>query len=138
MNYEINSLIHKLIDSLQDDIISTSYEITEEIKTREDAFDSIDPLLMILEENPDVDFGSPGPIVHFVERYYKNGYEEKLIDSLLRRPTNHTLWMLNRILNGSGKDLKKEYLNVLDVIIEKFSNDKEIVETANNYRSLHE
>jgi hypothetical protein len=27
-------------------------------------------------------FGKPGPLVHFVEMFYKKGYEEKLAESI--------------------------------------------------------
>lgn len=138
MNNEIISLINRLIDALHEDIIGTSYDVTEELERREDGYDAIEPLLKLLEDNPDVDFGSPGPIVHFVERYYKKGYEEKLIVSLNRKPTNHTLWMLNRIINGFENELKQQYLNILNDIIERFSEDKKIDEQAKYFRSLHE
>ncbi|WP_084225642.1 hypothetical protein [Paenibacillus pectinilyticus] len=138
MNNEIISFINRLIDALHEDIIGTAYDVTEELERREDGYDAIEPLLKLLEDNPDVDFGSPGPIVHFVEKYYKKGYEEKLIVSLYRRPTNHTLWMLNRIINGSENELKQQYLNVLKDIIERFSEDKKIDEQARYFRSLHE
>ena len=30
-----------------------------------------------MELNPGLDFGTPGPLVHFVEQFYGNGYEQK-------------------------------------------------------------
>ncbi|WP_202556024.1 hypothetical protein [Paenibacillus silvestris] len=138
MNNEVISLINRLKNALHEDIIEKSYYVTEKLEMRKDGFDAIEPLLKLLEDNPDVDFGSPGPIVHFVEKYYKKGYEEKLIASLYRNPTNHTLWMLNRIINGSENEQKQQYLNVLNHIIERCSEDKKIDEQAKYYRSLHD
>lgn len=67
-----------------------------------DAFNAIDPILYFMERNPNIDYGSPGPLVHFVEKFYRKGYEQKLIESVQRMPTPHTLWMLNRIINGES------------------------------------
>lgn len=51
--------------------------------------EAVTPLLELMERHPMDDFGMPGAIVHFVERFYKNGYEELLIESVKRRPTMH-------------------------------------------------
>src|SRR5690242_2618518 len=63
--------------------------------------ETVEPILRFLESNPDLDVGSPGPLVHFVERFYGHGYESTLIASVERRPTPHTVWMLNRVINGT-------------------------------------
>lgn len=82
--------------------------------------EAVEPLLQLMERHPLDDFGMPGAIVHFVERFYKNGYEELLTASIRRRPAMHTVWMLNRIINGSESPeeyiaLMKEILNRTDV-----------------------
>ena len=64
-------------------------------------------ILQFMEEHPSVDFGTPGPLVHFVERFFGKGYEEELLASISRHPTAHTAWMLNRIINGTRNDLKR-------------------------------
>jgi hypothetical protein len=74
-------------------------------------------ILMLIERNSDIDFGSSGPLVHLVERFYGSGYEEKLVESLDRFPTSHTVWMLNRIVNGCEGEQKKYYLNVLKNVL---------------------
>ena len=50
-----------------------------------------------MEDFPEADFGQPGPLTHFVEGFYKSGYEELLYQSIKRKPTLHTIWMVNRI-----------------------------------------
>lgn len=70
-------------------------------------------LFSILENNPDEDFGIPGEIVHFLEKFYKNGYEEKLVESLNRKPTSHTVWMLNRIINDTENESYKIYQQIM-------------------------
>ena len=43
----------------------------------------------------------PGALVHFSEKFHHHGYEEKLLESISRRPVSHTIWMLNRLINGT-------------------------------------
>jgi len=65
----------------------------------------IEPVLQFMEQHLDIDFGIPGPLVHFMERSWRKDevgrdhYEELLIASIQRKPTPYTIWMVNRILN---------------------------------------
>jgi hypothetical protein len=61
----------------------------------------VDPILRFMESHPFHDYGSPGPLVHFMELFYGSGYDEKLVQSVRRKPTLHTVWMLNRLINGA-------------------------------------
>ncbi len=40
--------------------------------------------------------------LNYMERFYRHGYEELLMKSIERRPTIHTLFMMNRLINGGG------------------------------------
>lgn len=51
----------------------------------------------------------PGEIVHTLETYYKKGLKQELLMSLERKPTFYTVWMLNRILNGTSDFKEQEY-----------------------------
>jgi hypothetical protein len=138
MEKELNELICKLEKSISnDDFIDITYDIVEEIEEREDAFEAIKYILMLMERNPNIDFGRPGPLVHFVEKFYKNGYEEELVESLKRCPTKHTVWMLNRIINGCQGDRKIYFINVLESVIAFPNLDNEVVSLANHFKSLH-
>jgi hypothetical protein len=101
-----------------------------------DALNPTDPttipvLLRFMEEHPDLDFGAPGPLVHFLERFYRRGYEVELLASLARHPTSHTLWMLNRIINGTADpDQRAQLLDVLRSSAEHPSANKTVRETA--------
>ncbi|MEP6722197.1 MAG: hypothetical protein ABJA77_12160 [Variovorax sp.] len=55
-------------------------------------FAAVAPVLRFMETHDEWDFGTPGPFVHFVERFYGQGYESELIASVERKPTVHTLW----------------------------------------------
>ncbi|MBX4259991.1 hypothetical protein KTC96_08515 [Clostridium estertheticum] len=138
MEKELKELVNKLEKSItNDEFIDISYDVVEEIGEREDAFEAIQPILMLVEKNPNVDFGKPGPLVHFVEKFYKNGYEEKLVESLKRFPTKHTVWMLNRIINGSQGDSKEYFINLLEDVMVYPNIDNEVVLLAKHFRELH-
>lgn len=61
----------------------------------------IDDVLSFMESHQDVEYGAPGPLVHFVESFFGRGYEDKLVLSVSRKPTQMTVWMLNRVINGA-------------------------------------
>lgn len=54
-----------------------------------------------MEANAALDYGVPGALVHLVEELADAPYEAELLASIARRPTSHTLWMLNRVINGT-------------------------------------
>jgi len=100
--------------------------------------DVIDKILMLFENNPEFDFGSPGSLTHYLERFYKKGYEKKLISSIQRRPTGHTLWMLNRIINSASTQEKKEYLLVIKNIYSDNRLEQTLRDRALKFYQLHE
>lgn len=93
--------------------------------------EAVTPLLELMERHPMDDFGMPGAIVHFVERFNKNGYEELLIESVKRRPTMHTVWMLNRVMNGSEN--KNDYLEIMKEITERSDIEEAIKNSASEF-----
>lgn len=93
--------------------------------------EAVTPLLELMERHPMDDFGMPGAIVHFVERFYKNGYEELLIESVKRRPTMHTVWMLNRVMNGSEN--KNDYLEIMKEVTERSDVEEAIKNSASEF-----
>ena len=133
----LNSIIQKMEAGMQDreDFETVMMDCMEEIEENYNQLDSVQPLLRLMERHPLTDFGSPGPIVHFVERFYKKGYEEELLLSLKRMPTLHTVWMLNRLINGT--DQAEVYLELLKEISENASYNKEIREEAVHFLSIH-
>ena len=84
-----------------DDFASSATELIETWSTADVDVESVEPILRFMEEHPTLDYGMPGPLVHFIEEFYLKGYEEKLIESVSRKPTMMTVWMLNRVLNGT-------------------------------------
>lgn len=79
---------------IEDDLIDAINQYPE-------PFELVEPILEIIATNPLVDFGMPGDLVHFVEQFYKHGYEELLISSVRKNPTPHNIWMVHRCYNGN-------------------------------------
>jgi hypothetical protein len=95
------------------DFESSSAELTEAWSAAGVGIESVQPILRFMEEHPELDYGSPGPLVHFVEEVYLKGYkwyEEELIQSMNRRPTIMSVWMLNRVLNGTEEPTRRRVL----------------------------
>jgi hypothetical protein len=75
---------------------------------------AVDPILKFMETHPAIDYGSPGALVHFIERFWMKGYEERLVASLNRRPTEHTTWLLNRVINGvKDSQVRDGYITIM-------------------------
>lgn len=112
----------EIIDTIDDSNINDLDLLCEDIiELNNEGWDTailMDPLFRILEKNSDFDFGMPGQIVHTLEKHYKKGLEEELFKSLNRKPTFYTLWMLNRIINGTSDTKEKEsYMEMLKSIL---------------------
>ena len=104
-------MIEELIRELEAQIDSDDYEEVQEnclaqIQAEGLGLSAVEPLLLFMERHPLSDFGMPGAIVHYAEQFCKKGYEDLLAVSVARRPTLHTVWMLNRVKNA-GEDAGK-------------------------------
>jgi hypothetical protein len=108
--------IHKNV--LTPDFIEKCEDYAESLKRVADTKKSIAEILKIFETYPAVDFGNPGPLTHFIETHYKNGYETQLHVSLKRKPTPHTVWLLNRILNDSTHPNHDKFYSLMKNIAE--------------------
>lgn len=94
---------------MDDDLIDAINEYPE-------PFELVEPILEIIGTNPTVDFGMPGDLVHFVELFYKHGYEELLVSSVRKNPTAHNIWMVHRCfndVNNPKRDIFVELMNDL-------------------------
>ena len=93
-----NKILEVLTENIKKEDFEAIYEILNIIK-EEDSMLYIEWILHFMEENPKIDYGMPGPLVHFMEKKYKKGYEKLLLESIKRKPTEHTVWMLNEKSN---------------------------------------
>ena len=97
---------------LKEDFYETN-EVLEKIKQESNAFEYLPFIFSVMEENPELDYGMPGPIVHFMESYYGKGYEGMLLRSVQNIPTSHTVWMLNRVINDPKLCNREIYIEML-------------------------
>lgn len=115
-----------------------SEQLTDSWKAAGLGPDTVAPILRFMERHPDWDFGMPGDFVRYVERFYKQGYEDELVESLRRRPTRHTVWMLNRIINGEKDATRKlSYLKVLSDLAADFRHGASVTDLASELLSMH-
>ncbi|PTY01718.1 hypothetical protein DB347_25395 [Opitutaceae bacterium EW11] len=57
----------------------------------------------LMERLSESELGTPGPLVHTMEKY-TGSYERLLAQSIIRRPVDLSVWMVNRVLNGGAGD----------------------------------
>jgi hypothetical protein len=94
----------------------------------------VQEVLQFMEENPTVDFGAPGALTVFVEQFHGRGYEPLLIASIRRKPTPHTLSMLNRLINGAKDDYsQRELLEVMGGVLRRDDVDEETKVVARDF-----
>jgi hypothetical protein len=60
-------------------------------------------MLRTIERLDETELGTPGPLVHTLETW-RGGYEPFLLESVRRKPTSLSVWMINRILNAQPPD----------------------------------
>lgn len=86
-------------------------QLTEELHGLDLPESAANLMLRFMERLDGSDLGSPGPLVHTLEKL--PGYEGQLFESVERRPTPLSLWMINRILNATPELQKREKLMAL-------------------------
>ena len=134
--------IHQELEKIalaEDDIEAgqLSAVLTDQLKQMSDAISAVPIILNFMEQHPTFDFGSPGPLVHFVERFYRKGYEDMLCESFARHPTVHTVLMMHRLINGSSDELKQKYIGFLEVASGRQDIDEDSRDSALEYYKYH-
>ena len=106
-------------------------EIVDAMEASPQPFDLVAPILELIANHPEVDFGSPGELVHFVEKFYHKGYEDLLLESVQKNPTVHNIWMLHRCYNAQDPEL----VSKIKVLIQEIQDGDE---TAIEIRTMIE
>lgn len=136
MDDEFKLILQQMEACIEDNEVTYEFDdLIDKINDLDLECSSIEPLLMFIEEYPLVDFGFPGEIVHYLEKYYKHGYEDKLIDSIKRRPTRHTVFMLNRLINGNQDE---KYLFLMKAILDRNDVEQAIKEDVQEFLNYQE
>ena len=113
---EIIILLQKGINPYEEYYIED--KVMEAMLEYPNPFELVAPILEIIESNPDIDFGTPGDLVHFVEKFYKKGYEELLLKSVRKNPTMHNIWMLHRCYIDEDNPLHSKFVLLIKEIKE--------------------
>lgn len=104
-----------------DDLNYMEEEIAELLERSPDKEKYIPDILKLMEKNPLADWGLPGALVHFMESCDITVYEKFLKESITRCPTEHTLFMFNRICNVKTLTELTEYTDILYDIMKNTS-----------------
>lgn len=109
---EVTTSLQEIVSS--SDFPDRSEDVVDKWISEDMGVEAVNSILNFMEDNSDIDYGAPGALVHFLERFYLHGYEGELISSIRRKPTLHTVWMLNRLINGTkSPDLRSSYIDEL-------------------------
>lgn len=119
MNLEIEKYIDEIRDSIKKNEFYERIDfILKDIEQLENSEEAIEPLIKIIQENSEFDFGNPGEIVHFLEKYDEEKYDKILVNCIKENPTEHTIFMFNRIINSVTTEKKVEYLEMYKELLE--------------------
>jgi hypothetical protein len=107
---------HQIADELSG-LVNSPHFVSlahESVKRWEDAqFNKaivVEGIFQFMENHPTADIGSPGPLVHFAESLPYLAYRKLLLESLARKPTGHSVGMLNAVINGAKTEAERENL----------------------------
>ena len=128
MNENLLEKLEELVGS--DQFEMDAEEIMEELEANGAGSEIIADLLSIMERHPLDDFGMPGPLVHYIERYYPD-YLPLLLDSVQRAPAMHTVWMLHRCMNASED--KAPFIRIFTEVANNGNTDNMIREQAKSF-----
>lgn len=138
MTEKITKIIHEIEAYIQtaeeaddaSDYLEPISEIVDELIELENNFDAIQPILELIERSPDIDYGGPGPLGHFLERHTKKGYEELLLKSIDRKPTIYTLDLLHRLVTDKENPNHKIYIDLMIKVSLSTNYPEDIIESA--------
>lgn len=121
------------IDSSEDyETLELIDELTNSLRQNSDGHLACQEMINLLERHPEVEFGSPGEPVHTLEKF-EGHYEEFLMKSLDKHPTQMTIWMLNRMINGQTEEEQKKLIQKLKDCINHPLADKVAIEMAKDF-----
>lgn len=111
MSMDFDSELKKISFQGQEIDMEQLYCFTDALEQEPNKRKAVAAIFRFFEVHSDKDLGSPGPLVHFLEE--ENDYLSELEKSVLRKPTDLTVWMINRIMNGADSQYRKHWLAIL-------------------------
>ena len=133
---QLKNFIAKLnsLDITDDYLVSELYDLIEPIEDHPELKSITQDIFIFIENSPEADLGSPGPLVHLLETI--DNCREMLHESIKRKPVSLTVWMLNRWLNLQVEQREKE-LTLLKSVLGHSKADEETKERAQGYLERH-
>jgi len=107
------------------------YRFAGDLEKNPQKREAVPAIFRFFEAHSDKDLGSPGPLVHFLEE--ENDYHIELEQSVLRKPTFLTVWMINRLMNAAQPMVREYWLTILTKVVEHPNADVETVESAKEF-----
>ena len=90
------------------------YDVFERVRDLPNRHALIPAIFALMERLPGTVLGTPGPLVHELERM--GGYEVQLRESVFRQPSFLSVWMVNRILNvENDKATRESWIHLLEI-----------------------
>ena len=132
-------LSKELVDAILNEDFDRTYSILEENYKNCKNEDYVESLINFIMSHPDIDYGMPGPVVHYIEKYPTDYYVVKLLKAIEQKPNDTLLWMLNRIVNDTYDENKEKYISIFKNTIERKDIDditKEVAEKFYNYQKF--
>ena len=115
----VRELKQELQNNIANPYFSTyCYDFTDNLLELPDPKTAIEPLLDFMAENPALDYGMPGALVHFIEKFPEEFYVDFLLASIQKQATEHNTWMLQRIMNTWNSPRQDEYIAFWKKLIE--------------------
>ncbi|MBT1446054.1 hypothetical protein KJI95_16280 [Shewanella sp. JM162201] len=112
MDFEIE-LQNIQFDEYDEADMEALYDFIDRLEELPNKREAIPAIFSFIEKFNDKELGSPGPLVHFIEE--EDDYHDYLKESLSRKCTGLTVWMVNRILNSLPEEGKNEWLISLEL-----------------------
>ena len=129
----IDKLNKLIIENSEDyDNLEVVDELTNYLRQNSDGHLACEAMINLLERHPEIEFGTPGEPVHTIETF-RGYYEEFLIQSLEKHPTQMTVWMLNRIINGQEENYKRTLIQILNSCITHPLADQNTIDSAKDF-----
>lgn len=127
MNENIDDIIQDLqlafnsFEEMEDayyEFVPIAEKLIDRLNALPNPLEAFTPIFKLIEENEEAEYGlgSPGDIGHFLESYYQKGYEKYLLESLDRKPTFYTTFLLHRIIRDDENENRSAYLNRLKAL----------------------
>lgn len=120
----------KLVEAILEENFLETSEILDEMYNNETGEEYVEFLIDFMSDNPNIDYGMPGPIVHFIERYPVEYYLGFLLKAIAKKPNDTLLWMLNRITNVADNINREKYIDVFKKTAERKDIDAVTKDTA--------